>query len=219
MLNLAGWLKEGSRKNDKNSIGIAEGNLFKASERQRTVSENSNPGSVSGHRRHVRCRRKSYQSSNSYSSSQSEDDEKCITVNTFENGDLETLLEMFPHLHVVEVKQFLSIADGDCEKAVQLILQKEETGFVVNKSLTSKNNAPQHVPNSKEKVVEDKQLREQILKRYAYIDQDDDVREHKPVAPKTEPKKLIRYRDNKIVSIKGERYSEIKKAEESGDPK
>ncbi|PRD28386.1 UNVERIFIED_CONTAM: hypothetical protein NCL1_32543 [Trichonephila clavipes] len=34
-----------------------------------------------------------------------------------------------------------------------------------------------------------------------------------------EPKKLIRYRDNKIVSIKGERYSEVKKTEESGDPK
>ncbi|GBL72744.1 CUE domain-containing protein 2-B [Araneus ventricosus] len=125
---------------------------------------------------------------------------------------------MFPHLHIVEVKQFLSIADGDCEKAVQLILQKEESGLVLNKPLISKSNVP-HVLNSKEKLVEDKQLREQILKRYAYIDQDDDVREHKPVAPKTEPKKLIRYRDNKIVSIKGERYSEIKKSEGEGDPK
>ncbi|GFU92983.1 CUE domain-containing protein 2-B [Trichonephila clavipes] len=152
---------------------------------------------------------------------------------------------MFPHLHVMEVKRFLSVADGDCEKAVQLILQKEETGFVANKPLTSINNAaPQHISNCKEKIVEDKQLREQILKRYAYIDQDEDVREHKPVAPKTiknavqarkkladvygedalvstldpklEPKKLIRYRDNKIVSIKGERYSEVKKTEESG---
>ncbi|GFQ97095.1 CUE domain-containing protein 2 [Trichonephila clavata] len=218
MLNLAGWLKEESRKNDKNEIGLAEGNLFKTHERQRTVSESSNPGSVSGRCQHIRLRRKSYQSTNSYSSSQSEDDEKCITV-SFESGELETLLEMFPHLHVMEVKQFLSVADGDCEKAVQLILQKEETGFVANKPLTSINNAPQHISNCKEKFVEDKQLREQILKRYAYIDQDEDVREHKPVAPRTEPKKLIRYRDNKIVSIKGERYSEVKKTEESGDPK
>ncbi|CAL1274527.1 unnamed protein product [Larinioides sclopetarius] len=218
MLNLANRLKEDSRKKDKSTIGLAEGSLFMACERQRTISENSNQGSVSGRRQHTRSRRKSYQSSNSYSSSQSEDDEKCITVTNFESSELETLTEMFPHLHIVEVKQFLSIADGDCEKAVQLILQKEESGLVLNKPLISKSNVP-HVLNSKEKLVEDKQLREQILKRYAYIDQDDDVREHKPVAPKTEPKKLIRYRDNKIVSIKGERYSEIKKSEGEGDPK
>lgn len=29
-----------------------------------------------------------------------------------------------------------------------------------------------------------------------------------------EPKKLVRYRDNKIVSIKGERYTEVKKEDE-----
>lgn len=33
-----------------------------------------------------------------------------------------------------------------------------------------------------------------------------------------EPKKLIRYRDNKIVSVKGEKYSEVKR-EESDDMK
>jgi hypothetical protein len=29
-----------------------------------------------------------------------------------------------------------------------------------------------------------------------------------------EPKKLVRYRDNKIVSLKGERFTEVKKEEE-----
>jgi hypothetical protein len=29
------------------------------------------------------------------------------------------------------------------------------------------------------------------------------------VGPKIEPKKLVRYRDNKIVSLKGERYTEF----------
>lgn len=28
--------------------------------------------------------------------------------------------------------------------------------------------------------------------------------------PKIEPKKLVRYRDNKIVSLKGERYTEVR---------
>lgn len=36
-------------------------------------------------------------------------------------------------------------------------------------------------------------------------------REYKPVVPKVEPKKLVRYRDNKIVSLKGERFSEVKR--------
>lgn len=44
--------------------------------------------------------------------------------------------------------------------------------------------------------------------RYSYVDKEDH-REYKPVAPKVEPKKLIRYRDNKIVSLKGERYTEV----------
>lgn len=46
------------------------------------------------------------------------------------------------------------------------------------------------------------------------MDRDDDSREHRPVAPKMEPKKLVRYLDNKIVSIKGERFTEIKRGEE-----
>lgn len=45
--------------------------------------------------------------------------------------------------------------------------------------------------------------------RYSYVDQND-TREYRPVIPKklAEPKKLIRYRDNKIVSLKGERYTD-----------
>ncbi|KFM79925.1 CUE domain-containing protein 2-B, partial [Stegodyphus mimosarum] len=99
--------------------------------------------------------------------------------------ELETLTEMFPHLHILEAKQFLCMADGDCEKAVQLILQKEENGQQMSESIVTKSIVQHTVYGPKEKVVEDKKLREQILKRYAYIDQDDDIREHKPVAPKT----------------------------------
>lgn len=47
------------------------------------------------------------------------------------------------------------------------------------------------------------------LSRYSYVDQSiEHTREHRPVVPKVEPKKLIRYRDNKIVSLKGEKYTE-----------
>ncbi|KAH9630908.1 hypothetical protein HF086_014649 [Spodoptera exigua] len=39
--------------------------------------------------------------------------------------------------------------------------------------------------------------------RYSYVDKNADQKEHKPLAPKIEPKKMVRYRDNKIVSLKG----------------
>lgn len=43
------------------------------------------------------------------------------------------------------------------------------------------------------------------------MDQSAEIKEYKPVVPKIEPKKLVRYRDNKIVSLKGERYTEVRK--------
>lgn len=49
------------------------------------------------------------------------------------------------------------------------------------------------------------------------MDKAAEVREHRPVAPKAEPKKLVRYRDNKIVSLKGERFTEVSKGQEPED--
>jgi hypothetical protein len=50
-------------------------------------------------------------------------------------------------------------------------------------------------------------MTEIFISRYSYVDQND-TREYRPVIPKVEPKKMVRYRDNKIVSLKGERYTE-----------
>ncbi|GIY18347.1 CUE domain-containing protein 2 [Caerostris extrusa] len=117
------------------------------------------------------------------------------------------------HPHVLTKERIPYCSTWELRKGSSTyITKKEENGLALNKPLISKSAVP-HALNSKESD-EDKQLREQILSRYAYIDQDDDYREHKPIIPKTEPKKLIRYRDNKIVSIKGERYSEVKRAQE-----
>lgn len=55
--------------------------------------------------------------------------------------------------------------------------------------------------------------------RYSYIDRGAENKEHKPVEPKNEPKKMIRYRDNKIVSLKGERYTEVRKGDDDGELK
>lgn len=49
------------------------------------------------------------------------------------------------------------------------------------------------------------------------MDRSAENKEYKPVEPKIEPKKLIRYRDNKIVSLKGERYTEVRKGDDDGE--
>ncbi|KPI96415.1 CUE domain-containing protein 2 [Papilio xuthus] len=61
-------------------------------------------------------------------------------------------------------------------------------------------------------LCDDNELKSRIIARYSYVDKNSDTKEHKPLAPKIEPKKMVRYRDNKIVSLKGERYTEVPKS-------
>uniref|UniRef100_T1JF40 CUE domain-containing protein n=1 Tax=Strigamia maritima TaxID=126957 RepID=T1JF40_STRMM len=118
------------------------------------------------------------------------------------------LQEMFPTACTAEVRHCLSIADGSTEKAAQLVLHRQETG----QSLTM--TKPLQAQKSiYKKEQDDNALRQHILSRYMYVDQSEDKREHKPVAPKWEPKKLVRYRNNQIVSLKGEKYTEVHTAE------
>ncbi|XP_077531511.1 CUE domain-containing protein 2 isoform X1 [Haemaphysalis longicornis] len=126
-----------------------------------------------------------------------------------------TLCEMFPAACALEVRRCLMVAGGDTEAAAQLLLQRSDATAEALLSGPAHGSANARRDAS---ALGDKELRAQILTRYGYIDQDEDEKEHRPVAPKTEPKKLIRYRDNKIVSVKGEKYSEVKR-EESDDMK
>lgn len=63
-----------------------------------------------------------------------------------------------------------------------------------------------------------KRLNRRLNCSYSYIDQSETAREHRPVIPKVEPKKLVRYRDNKIVSLRGERYTESRD-DADGEPR
>ncbi|KAL1117900.1 hypothetical protein AAG570_004213 [Ranatra chinensis] len=131
-----------------------------------------------------------------------------------EIGDYEhmhMLQEMFPGLSAMEVRHCLTIAGGDVATAAQLVLHRQETGQTLNPTILQ--TGGQH-----KSVIDDQELKSRIIARYSFVDKDEDGREHRPVAPKSEPKKLVRYRDNKIVSIKGERFTEIKKDDEE-DPK
>ncbi|KDR20147.1 CUE domain-containing protein 2 [Zootermopsis nevadensis] len=120
------------------------------------------------------------------------------------------LQEMFPGVCIIEVRHCLAIAEGDVARAAQLVLHRQEAG----QSLTPNATVLQPMAQRQKAVVDDQELKSRIIARYSYVDKDDDVREHRPVGPKSEPKKLVRYRDNKIVSLKGERFTEVKKEEE-----
>ncbi|CRK99277.1 CLUMA_CG012673, isoform A [Clunio marinus] len=115
--------------------------------------------------------------------------------------EYDRMQEMFPESTSTEIKYCLSIANGDVESARQIITHRQESG-------QSFHNTSRNSNKHSDKKVDEKELKNRIIERYSYIDQSDTSREHRPVIPKVEPKKMIRYRDNKIVSLRGERYTE-----------
>lgn len=128
--------------------------------------------------------------------------------------EIDTLQEMFSHVCTLEIKHCLAIACGDLEKATQILIHRQDAGQAV----TGGGALSYLTANAgKQQVIDDNELKNRIIERYSYIDQDAFQREHRPVAPKVEPKKLVRYRDNKIVSLKGERYTEVKKGDDVED--
>ncbi|CAH1382568.1 hypothetical protein MTP99_006534 [Tenebrio molitor] len=124
--------------------------------------------------------------------------------------EIDVLQEMFPHVCSIEVKHCLAIASGDIERATQILIDRQENGQCLNQN----NSLTIHVSKT---MIDDAELKNRIIERYSYIDKDSFTKEHRPVAPKVEPKKLVRYRDNKIVSLKGERFTEVKKGEDVDD--
>ncbi|XP_076277590.1 CUE domain-containing protein 2 [Lasioglossum baleicum] len=122
------------------------------------------------------------------------------------------LQEMFPAASPAELRHCLAVAGGDITEAAQLALHRQEAGQSIASNLTFV------TPNGRNRArVNDEELKSRIIARYSYVDRDDDSREHRPVAPKTEPKKLVRYLENKIVSVKGERYTEVRRGGEEED--
>ncbi|XP_055377409.1 CUE domain-containing protein 2-A [Condylostylus longicornis] len=120
----------------------------------------------------------------------------------FFSEECDILQEMFPDTCYLEVKHCISIAKGDIDTATQILLHRQENGQSLNQ-----NNCG--LQNPQRNVIDDAELKNRIIARYSYVDKNAATKEYKPVAPKVEPKKLVRYRDNKIVSLRGERYTEV----------
>lgn len=119
------------------------------------------------------------------------------------------LLEMFPKCSVTEARSALSIAKGDMEEAVRLIIEGD---VQVHSPLPSTNQGKNI------SVQADEKLKASILEKYMLVDSEEDKKIHRPVIPKDAPKKLVRYHGNQVVTTKGERYHLVKK-DESEDMK
>ncbi|XP_069609379.1 CUE domain-containing protein 2 [Ranitomeya imitator] len=116
-------------------------------------------------------------------------------------NNVDVLLEMFPACTLRQAETVLSMAKGNLEDAVQIIVEGE-----VTLDDPSEAQVLQKVPKKED-------LKEFILQKYMLVDDDDDKKTHKPLMPKEAPKKMIRYIDNQVVSTKGERYKDMKKPE------
>ncbi|XP_030757549.1 CUE domain-containing protein 2 [Sitophilus oryzae] len=124
--------------------------------------------------------------------------------------EMDILQEMFPSVCTIEVKHCLAIAAGDIERATQILIDRQENGQCLSQNTTL-------TIQVAKQTIDDAEIKSRIIERYSYIDKDALNKEYRPVAPKVEPKKLVRYRDNKIVSLKGERYTEVKKGDDVED--
>ncbi|KAM4637121.1 CUE domain-containing protein 2 isoform 1-T3 [Discoglossus pictus] len=116
------------------------------------------------------------------------------------NG-IDLLLEMFPLCTVSQAKKVLAMAKGDLEDAVQIIVDRK-----VKIGTDSSAKELQSAPKKED-------LKDFILQKYMMVDNEEDKKTHRPLAPKEAPKKMIRYIDNQVVSTKGERYKDVKKPE------
>ncbi|XP_064628450.1 CUE domain-containing protein 2-A-like [Lineus longissimus] len=134
-----------------------------------------------------------------------------------DDEQVELLLDMFPTCCRIEVVHCLGEAQGDVEAAVQLLIRNEEAREGLAQSMPKK---PHKVGKKKSDTSkDDKKMRDSILQKYSYVDLDDDKRTYRPPPQKTGPKKLVRYLEGKVVSTKGERFTEVKKEEEEREPK
>lgn len=126
----------------------------------------------------------------------------------FYSDECDILQEMFPETSYLEVKHCIAIAKGDIDTATQILLHRQETGQCLTHNTCG-------FPTNRNAVIDDAELKNRIIARYSYVDKNAASKEYKPITPKVEPKKMVRYRDNKIVSLRGERYTEVHGSDDS----
>lgn len=126
------------------------------------------------------------------------------------DASLETLVEMFPSSCQVEALHCLTTMGGDLERAAQLMINRMEMGQEIKP-----NHSQMLAKLTKKVALDDKEVKKKIMGNYGFVDKEEDGRYHRPTLRKgiKDDKKLTRYRDGKIVSTKGERFSQVTKEE------
>nr|CAG4652018.1 EOG090X0A55 [Triops cancriformis] len=122
-------------------------------------------------------------------------------------AELQLLGEMFPSSSINELAHCLLLANGCVDKAAQLVLHRQEIGESLPPCEISA------IPRLRTSL-DDKSMKKKIIAKYSYVDKDEDQREHRPPPLKEQPKKLVRYLENKVVTVKGEKFTEVKNEKE-----
>jgi len=139
--------------------------------------------------------------------SESSDQDPDQDLEQSDHEQVDQLMEMFPSVCTSEISHCLTLMSGDIEKAAQLIIHRQESGQCLQPKVKSK------FGKNGQKQPDDKSIKRSIMDKYGFVDQADDARYHRPTLKREDDKKMIRYRDGKIVSTKGERYTQVTKAE------
>ncbi|GFS26905.1 CUE domain-containing protein 2 [Elysia marginata] len=125
---------------------------------------------------------------------------------------IRALQEMFPSACSMEARHCLQLSGGDMDQAAQLIIDRQESGQAIAAGGSLKTKKGNHKAKKLgDFKLDDDSIKLSLLKKYSFVDTEEDKRTYRPPPPKGEAKKLVRYRDGQIVSMKGERFSEIKK--------
>ncbi|XP_038048984.1 CUE domain-containing protein 2-A-like isoform X2 [Patiria miniata] len=113
------------------------------------------------------------------------------------DDNIQLLLEMFPGSSELQARQCLSIARGDLEQASQVLLNLQESGKLEDQSSSIS------LRIEKSSVRNETHVKESLLEKYGYIDTDEDRKNHRPMEPKKEKKKMVRYINSQKVTTKG----------------
>lgn len=150
----------------------------------------------------------------SCSSQESQDDSTIVEETDTPETEprIRALLEMFPSACSMEARHCLQLSGGDMDQAAQLIMDRQESGQAIAAGSNLKTKKGNHkAKKACDLKLDDDNIKSLLLKKYSFVDTEEDKRTYRPPPPKGEAKKLVRYRDGQIVSMKGERFSEIKK--------
>ncbi|CAG5118516.1 unnamed protein product [Candidula unifasciata] len=159
-------------------------------------------------------KRKGRQLSCSSQDSQDEIPKQTDTV-TIKEAQVRVLLDMFPSACTMEARHCLQLSAGNMDRAAQLIMDRQDTGQAIKSQAKAKSLKKNHkVKKTVDYKLDDASIKSCVVEKYSFIDTEEDKKTYRPPPPKGEAKKLVRYRDGQVVSMKGERFTEVKGKEE-----